>query len=113
MGYGRPPKVGGFIPDVYGRHRVSGHIYIGEAKTFDDLETERSVEQIIGFMRHANEAPKGTFILGGMGRTATRAKTVLRFWYMQYGFTKATILVFDGLDYWQLVEEEELKWLLS
>ncbi len=111
-GFARPQKIAGFIPDVYGLHRVSGGKYIGEAKTRIDLETAHSREQITAFIAEANKNPTGVFILAGFGETATHAKTLLYFLLRQHNFSPITVRVFDGLDLWQLNNGEHPIWHL-
>jgi len=50
----RPPKIGGYIPDLYARIANETCI-IGEAKTPKDFETDRSQEQIVSFLKYADE----------------------------------------------------------
>ncbi len=57
----RPPKLGSHIPDLYARLARETCI-IGEAKTPRDFETDRSQEQIVCFLRYADEN-KCMFIL--------------------------------------------------
>lgn len=46
-GYERPPEIGGFIPDVYSEF---GHgVYIGEAKTLEDLSNKHTLRQLKEF----------------------------------------------------------------
>lgn len=111
-GFEKPPKVSGFIPDVYGQCRVSGRKYIGEAKTRLDLETSRSQEQIMAFIDEVNKRPTGVFCLAGFGETATRAKTILRFLIKERNFAQGSVQVFDGLDYWGLKSGKSSLWHL-
>lgn len=46
-GYERPPEIGGFIPDVYSESEHG--VYIGEAKTLEDLSNEHTSCQLKEF----------------------------------------------------------------
>ncbi len=107
-GYHRPLKISGFIPDVYAWDRTNHKKYICEAKTWSDLETERSFGQMAAFIECVNKEPKGLFILGVYGNAvACRAKTVLRSLLKEKEFSKETVQVFDGLDYWRPEETRD------
>jgi len=112
--YPRVPKISGYRPDVYGRHVYTGCEYICEAKTFKDLETTRSNAQIQAFLRYLKWQSRqhSSFILGGYGQTAVRAKTLLRFAMKEVGFLDCSIQVFDGLDRWILNKENGETWHL-
>ena len=46
----KPNRIEGFVPDVYAFDAPLTTVIIGEAKTPDDLETERSKKQITAFL---------------------------------------------------------------
>lgn len=108
----RPPKIFGHCPDVYGFNDRTGRVYIGEAKTYDDLNTDRSQSQILSFVKHVNRDPVGLFILGGSYNTAVRAKTCLRFLVQENSFDKRSVMIFDGFECWMLSDSEEAIWAL-
>lgn len=53
-GQEKPPKINQHRPDVYAKRRNDSSI-IGEAKTSKDFESARSQEQIISFLKYADE----------------------------------------------------------
>lgn len=59
----RPPRIGGFVPDVYATDVPTTRTLIGEAKTQKDLETEHSRQQIEAFLHHLAHTPSGVFVL--------------------------------------------------
>lgn len=59
----RPPRVGGFVPDVYATDVPTTITIIGEAKTISDLERERSRAQIGAFLAHLGHMQNGVFVL--------------------------------------------------
>ena len=74
----RPPKVAGFIPDVYATDVPTTKIVVGEAKTAKDLETEHSRKQIAAFLEYLAHTPNGLFILAVPTNLRARARWVVR-----------------------------------
>lgn len=57
----RPPRIGGFVPDVYA---YSGSkCAIGEAKTAEDLQTPRTKNQILAFLDHLRFQKEPRFVI--------------------------------------------------
>ena len=59
----RPPKIGGFIPDVYVPSAAGKRLIIGEAKTGRDLERKHSLDQLVAFLRVCSQAENPVFVL--------------------------------------------------
>ena len=59
----RPPRIGGYTPDVYATDVPTTTTLIGEAKTKQDLETEHSRRQISAFLNYLAMTPRGIFVL--------------------------------------------------
>lgn len=111
--YPNVPRIGIFYPDVYARHLPTGRVYICEAKTLGDLETSRSSTQISVFVNHLERQSQGSaFMLGGYGKAAQRAKTLLRFTNKEKKYSHCSLWVFDGLDCWSLDKAGGRLWLL-
>lgn len=49
---GKPPRVGGFVPDVFATDVPTTFNVIGEAKTETDLEQPHTVLQLTAFLEH-------------------------------------------------------------
>lgn len=60
---GRPPRVEGFIPDVYFLSSAGSRVAIGEAKSMRDLENSHTEEQLAAFLRRCATAAGSTFVL--------------------------------------------------
>lgn len=103
-----PPMISNHRPDVFARNREQ--VFVGEVKTFSDLETKRSTLQIRSFIQYA-EKNKGNFILGAYGQGADRAKTLLRFSSHDLQLKRCQLYVFDGLDYWSFTPDGRRRWL--
>jgi hypothetical protein len=58
-----PPLVYGYRPDVYVKMVSNEYLLIGEAKTPYDLQSERSINQITGFLKFLNNQKKSSFVL--------------------------------------------------
>ena len=58
-----PERIGGHIPDLVVRDVPQTWVMIGEAKTREDLETDRSRRQIRAFLDYLSHTPNGTFVL--------------------------------------------------
>ena len=63
VGGDRPPRVGGFAPDVYAIDVPATVTVIGEAKTAEDLLTGHSRQQIEAFLDHLKYQRTGVLIL--------------------------------------------------
>lgn len=74
----RPPKVAGFIPDVYASDVPTTMMLIGEAKTAADLETKHSRAQIAAFLKYLSHTPGGLLVLAVPVAVKPRARWVLR-----------------------------------
>lgn len=74
----RPPKLAGFMPDVYATDVPTTKTLVGEAKTETDLETARSRAQIAAFLEYLAYTPGGLFVLAVPFGLKARAKSVLR-----------------------------------
>ncbi len=110
--YPSVPNIYGWHPDVYGFQSQTNREFICEAKTFGDLESIRSKEQIASFLHYLEAGNGNVFMIGGIGRTAQRAKTMLRFHQQVSRFSLCSLRVFDGCDYWELESENGRIWHL-
>ena len=59
----RPPRVEGYVPDVYVTDVPTTMTLIGEAKTLHDIETEHSRRQIFAFLKYLSNTHNGIFVL--------------------------------------------------
>lgn len=60
---GSPPRVGGYVPDVFLKDEHSGIALIGEAKTAEDIEKQHSRDQYLAFMRFLAAYQEHLFLL--------------------------------------------------
>ncbi|RUV24883.1 MULTISPECIES: hypothetical protein [unclassified Mesorhizobium] len=73
----RPPRIEGFVPDVYATDVPTTTTFIGEAKTRRDLETEHSRKQISAFLSYLSKTPSGVFVLSVPPMTGATARRLL------------------------------------
>ena len=93
----RPPRVGGFVPDVYATDVPTTRTLIGEAKTQRDLETDHSRQQIEAFLSYLAQTPNGVFVLSvplPAGATARRQVAELG---MRVPESETQVIVLDGI----------------
>lgn len=103
-----PPIIDSRRPDIFAQRQEA--VLIGEAKTFQDLETKRSEAQINAFIQHV-EKHGGCFILGVYGDgAANRAKTILRFASKRFPLKQCQLEVFDGMDCWKFTPNGRRIW---
>ena len=63
FGRDQPPMIGGFKPDVFAQDVPATFRVIGEAKTANDFQEERSTRQISAFLDHLALYPNSCFYL--------------------------------------------------
>ena len=72
----RPPRIAGYIPDVYATDAPTTQVIIGEAKTEDDLETEHSRRQLRAFIEFLVCRERGTLVLAVPWQAASAARNL-------------------------------------
>lgn len=60
---GRPPNIGGHVPDVYARVNMLRQTIIGEAKTRKDLENEHTTSQFRAYLSYCVMYPRTSLVL--------------------------------------------------
>jgi hypothetical protein len=61
--FDKPPRINGFVPDVFAEDAPRTAVVIGEAKTVQDLQTNHSRLQIAAFLRFLAAQQNGVFVL--------------------------------------------------
>ena len=59
----KPPRIEGYVPDVFVTDVPTTVTLIGEAKTQHDIETNHSHRQISAFLSYLSKTPGGIFVL--------------------------------------------------
>ena len=73
----KPNRIDGYVPDVYAFDAPLTTVVIGEAKTQDDLETERSRKQMTAFLSFLGFQKSGVFILAVPWHLKRRAAAIV------------------------------------
>ena len=73
----RPPRIGGFVPDVFANDVPTTRTFIGEAKTQADLERDHSEKQVVAFMEYLSQTSNGIFALGVPLEAAATARRLV------------------------------------
>ncbi|RWG50498.1 MAG: hypothetical protein EOQ62_04290 [Mesorhizobium sp.] len=95
--YERPPRVGGFVPDVYATDVPTTVTIIGEAKTTSDLERERSRSQISAFLAYLAHMPKGVFVLSVPLVAGATARRIVAAAQQSLPLSATRIVILDGI----------------
>jgi hypothetical protein len=89
----KPPRIGGYSPDVFGVDVPLTMMAIGEAKTADDLTRPHSREQLAAYLDHLRYQPKGVLVLAVPCFFAASARTVVETAKRSIGLTAEEIEV--------------------
>ncbi len=73
----KPPRIAGFVPDVYAVNVPSTMTIIGEAKTQRDLETEHSRAQVRAFIEFLSSKDKGVLVIAVPWQAVPRARAII------------------------------------
>jgi hypothetical protein len=73
----KPSPIEGYFPDLYAATTPPTITIIGEAKTIGDLETQRSLNQFLAFIRFLSVRPNPTLILATPWRGRSTAMRII------------------------------------
>lgn len=93
----KPPKINGYIPDVFTACAPNCRTVIGEAKTARDVDRPHSIEQIKAFLRHCSGQKDAVFILATPWPMSRFAKSLLKHLQQQTNSSSVKIVVMEGL----------------
>jgi hypothetical protein len=77
IGAEKPPRIGGFVPDVFAIDAPPSITILGEAKTVEDLETEHSLKQLTAFLAFLRLQPSGILVVAVPWQAQARAKNLV------------------------------------
>lgn len=92
-----PPRIGGFVPDVYAADVPTTFTVLGEAKTGKDLFTPRSSRQIAAFLRFLAISPHGVFVLSVPWEASASARAVVASGMNGLAPESVEIVLLDGV----------------
>ncbi|ESY22452.1 MULTISPECIES: hypothetical protein [unclassified Mesorhizobium] len=93
----RPPRVNGYVPDLYAIDVPTTATLIGEAKTKADLENEHSRRQINAFLAYLARTPNGIFVLSVPLPASMAARRLLVELKAPFHDARTRTVVIDGL----------------
>lgn len=93
----RPPRVNGYVPDLYATNVPTTATLIGEAKTKADLENEHSRKQINAFLAYLAQTPNGIFVLSVPLPAAMAARRLLIELKAPFQDAQTRTVVIDGV----------------
>lgn len=93
----KPPKINGYVPDVFTACAPNSRTIIGEAKTALDVERPHSVEQIKAFLRYCSIQQNAIFVFATPWPMSRFAKSLLKRLQQQTNTPSVKILVIEGL----------------
>ncbi len=74
----RPPRITGFVPDLYWKSLDSACILVGEAKSAGDVESPHSRKQFASFLAHLSAVSDGTLLLAVPWHAVPQAKSLMK-----------------------------------
>ncbi len=92
----KPPRLNGFVPDVYATSLANDLTIVGEAKTGLDLETRRSREQLFAFLRHLSCSPCPLLALAIEWQYRATAKSLLQLLKRRAQAEPVTVIILDN-----------------
>lgn len=97
IGCNKPPKIGGYRPDVYAVDAPLTRTIIGEAKTQGDLETQHTHKQLTAFVRFLALHNNAVLVLAVPWQAKARGLAVLTSIAQHVGTTSVRFVVVDNI----------------
>lgn len=96
----RPPKINGYVPDLYATDVPTTKTLIGEAKTKADLERNHTRDQISAFLAYLSQTPRGIFALSVPLLAGATARRLLAELSAPFPHAETRMFVLDGAEKW-------------
>ncbi|MBY2941838.1 hypothetical protein HFN97_20575 [Rhizobium laguerreae] len=93
----RPPRINGYVPDLYAVDVPTTAVLVGEAKTRADLETAHTRIQLDAFLCFLAQTPNGVFVLSVPLTAGATARSMLLSSSRPYSAAQTRMVVLDGL----------------
>jgi len=93
----KPPRVYGFVPDVFANNAPQTLVIIGEAKTAQDLATDHSKAQICEFIRFLAAQSRAVFILAVPWPAAASARQMVEQYLAVFEANNVRPIILDGM----------------
>jgi hypothetical protein len=95
--FDKPPRIAGFVPDVFATDAPRTTVVVGEAKTAADLQTAHSQRQISEFVRFVAAQQRGIFLLAVPWQAGLAARRVLNGVQFDWKRSTPTLVILDGI----------------
>jgi hypothetical protein len=92
----KPPRINGFVPDVFAEDAPRTAVVIGEAKTIQDLQTSHSRLQIAAFLRYLAAQQNGVFVLAVPWPAKATARQIVELELRELEPQHVRVLISDG-----------------
>jgi hypothetical protein len=93
----RPPKIGGFVPDAFAEAAPRKLMIVGEAKTWRDLESRHTRDQLGAFLRWCQFNGGGVLVLAVPWPITRLAAALVRSLQQRHGCELVRTVVLDKL----------------
>lgn len=93
----KPPRIYGFVPDVFAENVPRTIVIIGEAKTTQDLTTEHSKAQIAEFVRYLAAQTNALFVLAVPWPVAVLARHMVEEYLHRFDARNVEAVILDGV----------------
>lgn len=98
LGADKPPRIEGFVPDIYAQDTPATLTVIGEAKTANDLATAHTERQLLAFFRHLETQPRGILVIAVPWVTRAAASSLLKRCWREASCCRSEFVVVDDVD---------------
>jgi len=93
----RPPKIAGFVPDAFAEAVPPERIIVGEAKTWRDLESRHTRDQLGAFLRWCHLNGGGVLVLAVPWPVTRLAAALVRSLQQKHGCELVRTVILDKL----------------
>jgi hypothetical protein len=93
----KPPKIYGYIPDIYISHSSQYSLIIGEAKTASDIESRHTIDQINSYLRRCAQSDRALLVMAVPWFCVGGANSTIRYCKNKTGFTEVKSIVIEKL----------------
>jgi len=98
LGAEKPPRIGGYVPDVFATDAPTTITIVGEAKTESDLETDHSREQLVAFLQYLGARQRGVLVLAVPWQVRATAKNLLASLQRQHRCNHVATIVIERVE---------------
>jgi hypothetical protein len=92
----KPPRINGFVPDVFAEDAPRTAVVVGEAKTVRDLQTEHSRLQIAAFLKFLAAQQNGIFVLAVPWPATATARQIVEMELRELEPQNIRVVISDG-----------------